>query len=96
MDHADHSERTTIRAVTVADGRVGVTWGDGHESRFHGVWLRYNCACSDCGQTTTGIRRLRLTDVPQGIAADQAEVDGHGRLGLRVYHSSHGYGPKLI
>lgn len=82
MGHADHSERTTISAVTMADGRVGVAWGDGHESRFHGVWLRYNCACGDCGQTTSGIRTLRLTDVPPGIAADQAEVDGEGRLAL--------------
>ena len=74
--------RTEIRDVSRAGGRVRIAWGDGHESRFHAIWLRYNCDCEGCGATVTGIRPLRLTHVPADIAVAAAAIDDDGRLAL--------------
>ncbi len=74
--------RTEIRHVA-ADGRwLLVIWGDGHQSRFHAIWLRFNCACEACGSTASGIRHLRLTDIPPDIAAASAALDAQGRLAI--------------
>ena len=73
---------TTIRSASLPGSTVPNSEPTPHISAAFLVAAISACACGDCGQTTTGIRRLRLTDVPQGIAADQAEVDGHGRLAL--------------
>jgi alpha-ketoglutarate-dependent taurine dioxygenase/DUF971 family protein len=89
MDQAHHPERTIIRAVGLDDGRVTVNWEDGHESRFHPVWLRYNCDCGDCGQTDKGLRSLRLTDIPRDIAVTTAAIHGEGRLAL-TWSDGHG------
>ncbi|MCH7889662.1 MAG: DUF971 domain-containing protein, partial [Proteobacteria bacterium] len=75
--------RTEIRDVSSEGGRVRLTWGDGHESRFHAIWLRYNCDCEGCGTTATAIRPLRLTQIPADIAVAAAAIDDDGRLALR-------------
>jgi gamma-butyrobetaine dioxygenase len=82
MDQTKASPRSIIRAADLDDGRVTVNWEDGHESRFHPLWLRYNCDCEDCGQTNKGLRPLRLTDIPRDIAVTTALVDGQGQLAL--------------
>ena len=74
--------RGEICRVSSEGGRVRLAWGDGHESRFHAIWLRYNCDCEGCGTTTTGIRPLRLTHIPPDIAVEATAVDDHGRLAL--------------
>ncbi|MEM7532944.1 MAG: gamma-butyrobetaine hydroxylase-like domain-containing protein [Chloroflexota bacterium] len=34
-----------VTQALVNNGVVEVTWGDGHESKYHHMWLRDNCAC---------------------------------------------------
>jgi len=38
--------RMTIGEIELAGRRVAVHWGDGHQSRFHAIWLRHNCHCA--------------------------------------------------
>lgn len=82
MAAADAEGRNQILDVAVDGRRVTVGWGDGHESRFHAIWLRYNCECEACGATTSGIRHLKLTDIPADIEPASAALDGAGRLAL--------------
>ncbi|WP_406302609.1 TauD/TfdA family dioxygenase [Streptomyces sp. NBC_00885] len=65
-----------IRSVSVDDTMVTVTWGDDQQSRFHGLWLRDNCACEACGPHDRGSRLQRLLDIPDDIAPVTASVDG--------------------
>jgi len=36
---------------------------------FPAVWLRHNCPCPDCRDPVTGQRLLKITDIPNGLAA---------------------------
>jgi gamma-butyrobetaine hydroxylase len=70
-----------------ADNRVlEVTWDDGHESRFHAIWLRDNCCCPDCrhesGQRLLDTRALadgvELVSVrPANGGVEATFADGH-------------------
>ncbi len=40
MAAADAEGRNEILDVAIDGRRVVVGWGDGHESRFHAIWLR--------------------------------------------------------
>lgn len=42
--------------------------------RFHHVWLRDNCPCTECRIETTGERRLFTGDIRDDIAPEAAEV----------------------
>jgi gamma-butyrobetaine dioxygenase len=55
----------------------------GGTSSFHYVWLRDNCACSECRVSQSGERALFTADIPDDIAPTGAAVDeGTGRLHL--------------
>ncbi|MEZ4864669.1 MAG: TauD/TfdA family dioxygenase [Caldilineaceae bacterium] len=47
-DFERYSMAMPLTAATVAVDAVAVTWADGHQSRFHCMWLRDNCACEHC------------------------------------------------
>ncbi|XP_012946750.1 gamma-butyrobetaine dioxygenase [Aplysia californica] len=49
-----HVSDKTITEVWISDGGkfVGITWNDGHVSRYHAVWLRHNCHCPSCRSNT--------------------------------------------
>jgi len=72
--------RTTITEVRCDQGRVALHWADGHESRFHAIWLRHNCHCPACGTSETAIRPLKLTAIPEDIAAQAATISESGDL----------------
>ena len=53
---------------------------EGHPSRFHYVWLRDNCGCSDCKVQQSGERRLYTASIPKAIAPRTATIDQDGTL----------------
>jgi gamma-butyrobetaine dioxygenase len=54
--------------------------GDERDSRFHYVWLRDNCWCTECRVAQTGERRLYTATIPDAIAPTAASVDPEGFL----------------
>lgn len=63
------------------DGQgVLVTFQDGHETRFHAVWLRLNCFCKQCGNSGDGIRSVTVLDVPGDIMPTEVTVEERTRL----------------
>ena len=65
IDHA-------IRRVDSGDRAFAVEWADGHESVFHYVWLRFNCACDVCGDLDSGIGKVMMADIPEDVAPREA------------------------
>jgi DUF971 family protein len=47
VSHAD-PERPTEIDLDLAANELGVTWADGHRSRYGGAWLRRICPCATC------------------------------------------------
>ncbi|MEM9333180.1 MAG: TauD/TfdA family dioxygenase [Pseudomonadota bacterium] len=64
-----------------------IDWLDGHQSVFHNVWLRDNCACEQCGDHSGGHRFFELNGLPDTldhtarIVGDMIQItwteDGH-------------------
>jgi gamma-butyrobetaine hydroxylase len=48
-----------------------IAWDDGHESRFHAIWLRDNCRCREC-RHESGQRLLDTRAIPDGVAVASA------------------------
>lgn len=80
MGKIDSHPRTTVTSASVADDRVAVDWADGHESRFHGIWLRHNCSCTACGTSETAMRALRIDAIPDDIMPQTVAIDDDGGL----------------
>lgn len=59
---------------------IDVEWADGHSGRFHHVWLRDNCPCSDCVHQVTKEQTFELISVPEEYPAQSADVSGDGHL----------------
>lgn len=59
------SQRHRIRSARLQASQVHIEWGDGHESEFPAIWLLSACQCRACGSTESGVRHLKLTDVPE-------------------------------
>lgn len=53
-----------------------------HVSRFHYVWLRDNCGCTECKVAQSGERRLYTATIPADIAPADASLDDDGNLWL--------------
>jgi gamma-butyrobetaine dioxygenase len=51
-----------------------VAWDDGHESRFHAIWLRDNCRCPEC-RHESGQRLLDTRAIPDGVALASAQAE---------------------
>jgi gamma-butyrobetaine hydroxylase len=71
----------------VQDSQLRIGWEDGHESRFHAIWLRDNCQCADCrhpsGQRLLDTRAIRNDVALTSARAENGSVaatfaDGHG------------------
>ncbi|MTI02740.1 TauD/TfdA family dioxygenase [Roseibium sp. RKSG952] len=68
--------RHSIRSAATENGHLNVVWEDGHESRFHPIWLRHQCWCPDCGTPETGVRGIRLHHIDEGISIQSVGVEG--------------------
>ena len=62
--------------------RLGISWGDGHESRFHYVWLRHACFYPANPGLDPEDEALRAPDDPDRLAVRSARVDD-GSLTVR-------------
>jgi gamma-butyrobetaine dioxygenase len=85
-------EDAPVGAVTVDlhDAHLELTHSAGTSS-FHYVWLRDNCACSECRVSQSGERALFTAYIPEDIAPTSAvvdEVDGRLHLEWNDGHST--------
>ena len=71
------STRHNIRSVATENDLLIVRWADGHESRFHPIWLRHQCWCPDCGTPETGVRGIRLHHIDEGVSIQSVDVEGN-------------------
>lgn len=69
----------TSRGLELFDGFLVVPLGD-DMARFHYVWLRDNCWCSECKVGQTKERRLFTAHIPADIAPVSAALDSDGTL----------------
>ena len=58
----------------VQDSQLRIGWDDGHESRFHAIWLRDNCQCPDC-RHPSGQRLLDTRRIPTDLALASARAE---------------------
>lgn len=63
-------KRYQIVKSGIEDNQLAVTWGDGHRSQFHPLWLRHQCECTHCGSPINGVRGLRILDIPEDLSFD--------------------------
>ncbi|KIC19926.1 TauD/TfdA family dioxygenase [Leisingera sp. ANG-Vp] len=71
------SARNSIRSAAIENGLLTAIWEDGHQSRFHPIWLRHQCWCPECGTPETGVRSIRLHHIDEGISIESAAVEGN-------------------
>ena len=85
----DDSRRSTQIAGVANHGEcVVVTWGDGHRSRLHAVWLRDNCARAECRDPVTGQRLFDISALPEPISVSEA-ANGAAKLALTFAPEGH-------
>ncbi len=78
-----------IRRLDTGERAFNVEWSDGHESVFHFVWLRFNCACETCGDLDSGIGTVMMADIPKDVSPREARVDDRGGLCVVWNHDGH-------
>ena len=59
---------------------IEVTWSDGHLSRYHHLWLRDNCPCSDCVNPATREQIFEIVSVPETLAPADCRIAASGAL----------------
>jgi alpha-ketoglutarate-dependent taurine dioxygenase/DUF971 family protein len=85
MTEPEHS----IQHIDRQPRLLAITWGDGHRSNFHHIWLRDNCACSECGDRSGGHRYLELGSIDPDITAGEVLVDDSGSLQIKWTGDDH-------
>lgn len=74
--------RHAIAEATPWQGGARVRWDDNHVSRFHALWLRDNCPCSECVSPGTREQMFDISTVPDDLAVESVVVDGSGALAV--------------
>ena len=64
-----------VRAVT-RDGRLEITWEQGHVGLYPFLTLRRECPCAQCVDEYTGERKLDPSAVPDDIVINGLELVG--------------------
>jgi gamma-butyrobetaine dioxygenase len=85
MTEPEHS----IQHIDRQPRLLAITWGDGHRSNFHHIWLRDNCACSECGDRSGGHRYLELGSIDPDITPGEVLVDDSGSLQIKWTGDDH-------
>ena len=80
--------RARIAGVANHGQCVVITWGDGLRSRLHAVWLRDNCACTECRDPVTGQRLFDIAALPESISVSDATA-GAADLALTFAPEGH-------
>ena len=89
LETPDFDTYPTVHRIAAARpiaGGVCVLWEDGLQSRFHTLWLRENSADPQTLHPVTREQSLMLTDIPEDLAAETAEVEPGGGLWVRWSH----------
>lgn len=74
------SQEHPIVNVDSRQGKVGVTWSSGIESRYHNVWLRDHCRCAECYHPQTKQRQVDTFAIPLDIQPQAVEATTEGLL----------------
>jgi len=80
MVMAEQSAMYGIVNASIEDRQLTITWGDGHHSSYHPLWLRHQCECNVCGTPIDAVRGIRLLDIPSNIEPelrDSSNTDVH-------------------
>ena len=80
MVMAEQSAMYEIVNASIEDSQLTITWGDGHHSSYHPLWLRHQCECNVCGTPIDAVRGIRLLDIPSNIEPelrDSSNTDVH-------------------
>ena len=75
-----NGDNPAIQSLDTAERGFEIKWADGHESVFHYVWLRFNCACQACGDLDSGIGTVMMADIPEDVSPRDARIDDGGKL----------------
>lgn len=88
---ATTADLESLRITTVEPGprSLSISWGDGHRSEFHYVWLRHSCFCPTCGDSGDGIRSVTVLKVDRDIAPDAVRLTGDGALEVTWAQDGH-------
>jgi DUF971 family protein len=79
----------SIQNVAQQQRQLVLSWSDGRQSKFHHIWLRDNCACSECGDRSGGHRYLELSSIDPDITPDEVSVDDSGSLQIKWAGDDH-------
>lgn len=61
----------------VGGREIRITWEDGHVSVYANPDLRYACACANCVEEWSGVRRLQRETIPSDIFPTGMELVGN-------------------
>lgn len=78
MTHATTS--TSIKSAEQTDTSVVIEWADTHKSHFPLRWLRYECKCEQCGDSSSGIRFVTLAMIPKELSVSVCHDNEEGDL----------------
>ena len=56
------------------DAELVIDWSDGQQSRLAALWLRDHCQRPESRDPRNGQRLLNVTDIPENIAIESAEI----------------------
>ena len=80
MDTETKSLAYELGNVEAGERSLTVDWGDGHQSRFHFLWLRDACECEQCGVPGFGNKYHAVIDFPEDIYPTATKIDADGSL----------------
>src|SRR5262245_53539350 len=83
-----YATNVRIRNVERRDRCFDVDWDDGEVSHFHFVWLRDNCHCELCHDTSTHQKMVWLVDIPVDIAP-AAMTFSEDAISIQWNHGAH-------
>jgi len=75
---AEQSAMYGIVNASIEDSQLTITWGDGHHSSYHPLWLRHQCECNVCGTPIDAVRGIRLLDIPSNIEPELRDNSNNG------------------
>ena len=78
-----------LSKVTAHPGAVIIDWADGHQSRFHNLWLRDACRCEYCGTPGFGDKTHAVVDLPEDIYPRDAKIAANGSLAIEWSGDGH-------
>ena len=75
--------------LTAQAAALCVDWADGHRSRFHHIWLRDACRCTDCGEPSFGDKRIVLSELPDALRLRAHYINNNGAIVVTWDHDGH-------